>query len=404
MNVPKLRFPGFVGEWEEGDLGNLFTIFNGYAFSSTDSSHEGIPWVKIADVGIQEMKKDNLSFLPKSFIDDYSKFRLIKGDVVVALTRPILNGKLKIAVIDDQFNNSLLNQRVGKILSKNDTMFCYFVLQLDLNVKLIENNIAGSDPPNLSPQEIKSILVSFPSLEEQQKIATFLSSIDNVIQLLTKKKTLLENYKKGIMQKIFSQEIRFKDEDGNDFPDWEDKRLGECGKFISGSGFNDLEQGGKCGIPFYKVSDMNLPENKSEMFVANNYVTKQQIEQCNYKVVKNPSIIFAKVGAAIYLERKRIALNFCIDNNMMAYSPSGMIGFYYHLLNQIKFSLFAQVGALPSYNASDLSIIKVLIPSLPEQQKIADFLSGIDRTIEIVNSQIEKTKEYKKGLLQQMFV
>ena len=234
-NIPKLRFPEFSGEWEKKKLKKIFSIFNGYAFSSNDTVKEGVLWVKIADVGIQEMKTDNLSYLPSYLLEKHEKFVLKKGDFVIALTRPILNGRLKIAQINDFFNNSLLNQRVGKIESKNNLNFIYTLLQNDWLIKSIDNNIAGSDPPNLSPNEINSIQVSIPSLPEQTKIASFLTSVDEKLQALKKEKELLEKYKKGVMQKIFSLEIRFKDDSGNEFPEWEEKKLGEVANVKRGA-------------------------------------------------------------------------------------------------------------------------------------------------------------------------
>jgi type I restriction enzyme, S subunit len=129
QNVPVLRFPGFEGEWLNEALGKVFHIFNGYAFSSADAEDTGALWVKIADVGICEMKMDNMSFLPVEYLSSYKKFVLYKGDFVVALTRPILEGKLKIARISNAFNNSLLNQRVGKLVYDNDLEFVFSMLQ-----------------------------------------------------------------------------------------------------------------------------------------------------------------------------------------------------------------------------------------------------------------------------------
>lgn len=204
--LPKLRFKEFEndGEWEEKALGKVFSIFNGYAFSSAESVGEGVLWVKIADVGIQEMKKDTLSFLPLQFKDTYSKFLLKKGDYVVALTRPILNRKLKIAQIDDFFDGSLLNQRVGKIETKNNKTFIYYYLQKENLVKTIEDNIAGSDPPNLSPNEVNSIELLIPQLQEQQKIANCISSIDEQIAAESERLSALKVHKKGLMQGLFT--------------------------------------------------------------------------------------------------------------------------------------------------------------------------------------------------------
>ncbi len=203
----ELRFKDSNGKdfpnWEKKKLGEVFSIFNGYAFASEDAVSEGVLWVKIADVGIQEMKRDNLSYLPNEFLQKYEKFILKKGDYVIALTRPILSGELKISPIDDFFNNSLLNQRVGKIISNNNTTFIYYMLQLNWLIKTIENNIAGTDPPNLSPKEIDFIRVEIPSLEEQNKIADFLSVIDEKISQTERQLQQVKIWKKGLLQNMF---------------------------------------------------------------------------------------------------------------------------------------------------------------------------------------------------------
>lgn len=203
----ELRFKDGKGKdfpkWEKKELREIFSIFNGYAFASDDSKTDGVLWVKIADVGIQEMKKDNLSYLPKDYLANHKKFILKKGDYVIALTRPILSGKLKISQVDDFFNNSLLNQRVGKIISENDTTFVYYMLQLSWLIKAIENNIAGTDPPNLSPKEIDFIQINIPQKKEQTKIATFLRILDAKINHCQKQTEKTEQYKKGLLQKMF---------------------------------------------------------------------------------------------------------------------------------------------------------------------------------------------------------
>lgn len=202
----ELRFKDDNGKefpkWEKKKLGDVFSIFNGYAFSSEDSTSEGVLWVKIADVGIQEMKRDNLSFLPSDYLEKHKKFILKKGDYVIALTRPILSGELKIAPIDDFFNNSLLNQRVGKIVSNNNTTFVYYMLQLDWLIKTIESNIAGTDPPNLSPKEIDFIKIEIPSKIEQNKIANLLSAIDEKINRTENQIQQTQEWKKGLLQNM----------------------------------------------------------------------------------------------------------------------------------------------------------------------------------------------------------
>lgn len=202
--VPKLRFKEFKGDWAEKPIKQVFSIFQGYAFASNDNASDGTRWLKIADVGIQEMKNDTPSFLPIEFKEEYKRFLVNKGDYVLALTRPILNMKLKIARIDETFNNSLLNQRVGKIVTSNDSSFIYYLLQTTKMVENINKNIAGNEPPNLSFQQIEDIEIFLPpTIEEQQKIASCLSSLDELITAQTEKIEQLKQHKKGLMQGLF---------------------------------------------------------------------------------------------------------------------------------------------------------------------------------------------------------
>lgn len=264
----------------------------------------------------------------------------------------------------------------------------------------------GSTVTRINMEDIYKIVVRLPGLEEQRKIAAVFSAVDAKLDALRRKRDLLAEYKRGVMQKLFSQEIRFVGDGGRPYADWEVKKLGDLGTFKSGVGFPTSEQGNTEGMPFFKVSDMNLPGNESVMNSANNYVTKDQIARLKLKPITKDSYIFAKVGAAIFLERKRRAKNFLIDNNMMAFIPNKLISIEFTgvLLATIRLSRYAQVGALPSYNASDLKTLRAKVPSRKEQEKIADFLTAIDAKITAVDQQIEQIEAFKKGLLQQMFV
>ncbi len=201
--VPKLRFKEFSGEWEEKKLGDIFTIFQGHAFSSHDSRDTGTRWVKIADVGIQKMDTKSASYLPIEYKNKYEKYLLKNGDYVIALTRPILNKKLKIAPINKTYHNSLLNQRVGKIITSQNKTFVYYFLQTQELINSIERNIAGNEPPNLSMKQINKIKIYIPTPIEQQKIASTLSSLDNLIEATKQKVEALQKHKKGLMQQMF---------------------------------------------------------------------------------------------------------------------------------------------------------------------------------------------------------
>jgi type I restriction enzyme S subunit len=182
-------------------------------------------------------------------------------------------------------------------------------------------------------------------------------------------------------QNIQKPSIRFKG-----FTDaWEQCKLGNLGKTQSGIGFPDAEQGGQIGIPFYKVSDMNTEGNEYEMVSANHYVTNDQIAKRGWKPIDAvPAIMFAKVGAAVMLNRKRLVTKpFLLDNNTMAYSFGDHLNtrFGKSLFDTIYLPSLVQVGALPSYNATDINEIEIRIPNLDEQAKIGSTFDKIDNLI-----------------------
>ena len=168
---------------------------------------------------------------------------------------------------------------------------------------------------------------------------------------------------------------------------WEQRRLGEIGSARSGVGFPNAEQGGNEGTPFYKVSDMNLEGNELQLRRANNYVTDEQIERKRWKPINEvPAMFFAKVGAAVLLNRKRLVDEpFLLDNNTMAYSFDRQfwdVAFGRILFDGLDLASLVQVGALPSYNASDVESMKVAVPSkIAEQTKIGALFAKLDSLI-----------------------
>ncbi|MFS9202036.1 restriction endonuclease subunit S [Streptococcus parasanguinis] len=197
--------------------------------------------------------------------------------------------------------------------------------------------------------------------------------------------------------------IRFKEFINN----WNNYKLGQLGNFKSGIGFPDSQQGGTEGIPFFKVSDMNNIGNETEMRNANNYVTQEQIIKNSWKVNKEtPAIIFAKVGAALMLNRKRLVTRpFLIDNNTMSYSfdESWDKDFGLTLFQTINLPKYAQIGALPSYNASDIAMIKVNVPNVQEQSAIGYLFHTLDDLLVSYKDNLTNYKSLKATTLSKMF-
>ena len=188
---------------------------------------------------------------------------------------------------------------------------------------------------------------------------------------------------------------------------WEQFKLGDLGNTQSGIGFPESEQGGQIGIPFYKVSDMNTEGNENEMVTANHHVTSAQIARRGWNPIDAvPAIMFAKVGAAVMLNRKRlISKPFLLDNNTMAYSFGEKLdtSFGKTLFDTIYLPSLVQVGALPSYNETDINGIEVKIPKLDEQAMIGLAFDKINNLITLHQRKHEKLQQVKKTLLEKMF-
>ena len=190
--------------------------------------------------------------------------------------------------------------------------------------------------------------------------------------------------------------------------EWKETRLGDIGNTYSGVGFPIEEQGGCIGTPFYKVSDMNKKGNEAIMKSSNNYVNKNQIENHGWTICRQiPAIFFAKVGAAVLLDRKRLVLEPCLcDNNTMLYclnKDSWVPFFCLSLFETIKLSSLSQIGTLPSYNGSAVENLYIKIPPLSEQRAIATYFRHLDSLIEIADKKVASLKQVKEASLQSMF-
>ena len=199
-------------------------------------------------------------------------------------------------------------------------------------------------------------------------------------------------------------EIRLKGFEG----EWESYLLGEVGFTISGVGFPDKEQGGLSGIPFYKVSDMNIEGNEFVMQSSNNYVTRNQIKKNNWKVCEKPALIFAKVGAAVLLNRKRLVLSPCMcDNNTMLFcfdESKWEPYFCLSLFQKVNLASLAQTGSLPSYNGTMVEGLSVYIPNdFAEQEYCANFFKFLDSIIQSTTKKIASLRQMKSACLVSMF-
>ncbi|WP_027065560.1 restriction endonuclease subunit S [Maribacter sp. Hel_I_7] len=405
--IPKLRFKEFAGDWSTEFFGKyvLHSAF-GPRFSSGLYQRDG----GIATLRTTDMDLDgNISYETMPFarltVDEVKDHILEQNDIVISRSGTIgITGIFKdfrAPVVPGAF---LIRFRIDtKSVSSN------FIKQ-NFNSPLGRHKLnalsAGGVQKNLTGTSVKKAEVNFPSLPEQQKIASFLSAVDEKIQQLTQKKSLLEQYKKGVMQQLFSGELRFKDENGEDFPDWEEKRLGGMLKMV-------VDNRGKTppiedeGYPMIEINAVGSRGIKFS--VISKFVSQNTFDTWFRKYLESGDILFSTVGAtaicSIYTGEKQaviaqnlVGLRFKIEDSE----------FMFYLLtearNNHKFKRIEMGAVQPSVKVSQMVDIKFNVPCLEEQQKIANYLSALDAKIEIVNQQISKTQEFKKGLLQQMFV
>jgi len=241
-------------------------------------------------------------------------------------------------------------------------------------------------PKKINLGEIGDCKVSLPrSYGEQQKIATFLTAVDRRIELLEQKKEKLEAYKKGVMQQLFSRQIRFKQDDGSVYPDWEEKKLGELCKKTSSN-----------------VTAGSLMESNGDHKIYGapgflQYVDFYQEKDAFISIVKDG----AGVGRILKCDPKSSVLG-TLDKILPL--PRVNLDFLYALLSNLDFQKYTTGSTIPHIYFKDYSKETVSVPSIEEQIKIAAFMNKLDETLSKLNLQINQTQTWKKGLLQQMFV
>ncbi|WP_045826135.1 restriction endonuclease subunit S [Teredinibacter turnerae] len=288
---------------------------------------------------------------------------------------------------------------------KLNSWFLYNWLQL--NKAEFERQAVGSTIKTIGLPFFKKLKIAVPPYTEQKKIAKILSTWDKAITTTEQLLANSQQQKKALMQQLLVGKKRLLDKNGVRFSgEWIHGRLGDLCTFKGGSAFKEAYQGQSAGeLPFIKVSDMNLPGNERSIEYSNNWVSVETAKLMKAKPFPESSIVFAKVGAALLLNRRRILSRpTIIDNNMMAAIPSNVADteFLYQLLMAIDFARFVQEGAVPSINQGDLSSFKLSYPDVEEQQKIAAALYNADQEIAVLQQKLDALKQEKKALMQQL--
>jgi type I restriction enzyme S subunit len=390
---PKLRFSEYTGNWHSKILDDISTINMGQSPSSSSYNTEmiGMPLIQgNADI------KNRISF-PRNWTSEPTKICEI-GDLILTVRAPV-------GAVAKSNHKACIGRGVCSIKNKANSNidFIYqFLLDFENKWSALEQ---GSTFTAVSGSEIKNLKLNIPSLEEQTKIANFLSSVDEKLNLLKEKKSLLEDYKKGIMQKIFNQEIRFKEDNGNDYVDWEQKTFGEMSTIRRGASPRPITDAKwfdeNSTIGWVRISDVSKSNKyllKTEQYLSKEGVNKSRLVTKGNLIMS----ICATIGKPIYTD-----FDVCIHDGFVVFENlKGYREYFYYYLQYIQKNWYnyGQPGTQVNLNSDIVSNELLLFPSIDEQTKIANFLSAIDEKIELVSNQIQDTQEYKKGLLQKMFV
>lgn len=369
---PKLRFPEFDGEWEEKQLSAILEIGTG---KSKVQSNESGKYNILGSTGI----------IGKSHTYDY------EGDFILTARVGHYAGKLY--------------KHAGKVNISDNTIYLFNFINKNfiyesLNAFKLEKLVFGSGQPLIKASDLKKLKIRVPVSKEQKKIGGFFSKLDHQIELEEQKLKKLEEQKKGYMQKIFSQELRFKDEKGNYYPEWESRYLNELclinpkvdqvpNSFL----YIDLESVNNGKIEKIKeVNKINAPSRAQRLAKKYDvfYQTVRPYQKNNFINLSNRNDIVVSTGYA-------------------QLRPSVQFYYLYSLLLTNSFMNKVLVKCTgtnyPAINSTDLSLIQILSSSVfEEQEKIGNFFSKLDELINKQNQKIDGLKKRKRGFLQKMFI
>lgn len=386
MIAPKLRFSEFKDEWFETTLNNLSNkIGDGLHATPKYDENGEIPFIN-----------GNNLINGKIVINESTK--LINSDEFKKYNQKFSNNSIFLSINGTIGNIAFYNSEsilLGKsvcfidLSESSNKNLIYYILQSPVLISKFEKELTGTTIKNLSLATVRNTKFLLPNLKEQTKIAEFLSAVDDKISQLSRQLELLNQYKKGAMQKIFSQEIRFKNENGEDFEEWENSFIGNECKITTGN--KDTQN---------KIDDGIYPF----------FVRSQTVERINSYSMDCEAILTSGDGVGVGKNYHYINGKFDFHQRVYClYDFSERLNGKYLFIYFSQF-FFDRVKRLSAKNSVDsvrmdmISKMEIKLPSTPEQEKIAEFLTAIDERIDHTTAQLTHTKQWKKGLLQQMFV
>ncbi|AEP09569.1 restriction endonuclease subunit S [Micavibrio aeruginosavorus] len=423
-NIPALRFPEFKGEWVKHTFESLYRCVPTNSFSRNDLQEEPseISNIHYGDIHTAYNSKfrfssERVPFVINDKLDKLRNYtRVKKGDLIFADASEDVDDIGKMIEVVELGNAQLVSglHTIHATPKKANSMASGFSADLFKTTKVRQQIIKesqGAKILGLSAKRLAKTSLIIPGYKEQQKIAAFLSAIDDKIAQIQKKKGLLEGYKKGCMQKLFSQEIRFSDDKGDAFPNWEVKKLKNLTSVITKGttptsvGYNFTDK----GVNFIKAESLDSTYKIIEDKIA--YISLECHESLKRSQIFEGDLLFSiagTLGRSAIAKKQYLPANINQAISVIRLKDITTAEYINHFLNSFlirkKIKQILSVGAQPNLSLDQVGDFKIQYPCLDEQRKIADFLTAIDEKIALVSEELEKAKAFKKGLLQQMFV
>ena len=421
MAVPKLRFKEFDGDWTSKQLGKIIGISSASRVFKEQWQDSGVPFFRTSDVvSIFKNKENEKAYISLELFEELAKKsgKIKQGDLLVTG-----GGSIGIPYLVP--NNQPLYFKDADLLwmKSSGIVEGSFLYNFFISPKFREYLKSISHTGTISHftiEQAKATPFDYPSKEEQTKIASFLSTVDEKISQLTQKHALLSQYKQGMMQKLFSQQIRFKADDGSEFGDWGKVKFSESFIFHNTNSYSRAllsEVGEVMNIHYGDIHtkfSMLFDISKEIVPFLNDQIDSTKIAENQFLkegdlVIADASEDYKDIGKAIevvHLNNQKIVagLHTYIARPVQPFAL-GFCGYLmqtFEVREQIK--KLATGTSVLGISKTNIGKVEIKLPCLEEQTKIANLLSAIDQKIEVVAQQIEQAKQWKKGLLQQMFV
>ena len=415
MSAPKLRFKEFDGEWNIVKLKNcIASIDSGWSPQCDSYPADLNEWgvLKTTSVDWSGFKESANKRLPDN-LKPRLEIEVKPDDILVTRAGPTERVGVVSVVPKGVRSHLLISDKLIRLKNnkQNDPKFLGITLASSRCQNQLQSKTSGlaKSQTNISQKILLEVSLQTPAKEEQMKIATFLSAVDEKIAQLSQKRHLLGQYKQGMMQKLFSQKIRFKADDGSEFGEWKLISIKEAVSFIK-DGTHGTHQDDQ-NSELFLLSAKNLQNGRIKIDERDRKINQKEFDSIykNY-TLEAGDILLSVVGTigrvAIFKENYK-AYAFQRSVAFMRFKES-LPEFIYQLFlaNDFQNELLVRqvVSAQPGIYLGDLSKIEISLPCLDEQTKIANFLSAIDQKIDVVSTQLKQAKIWKKGLLQQMFV